>query len=103
MASYKEKLIWFLDLLSKPKQENKEQCLSHLNTAAIARLLEMRLLTTPPRCHFLMCTHPIRSSLMSQRVAEPISSPPPFFLLQKSLYSGGLQLSSPPLGLKTYF
>ena len=35
------------------------------------------LLTTPPRCHFLMCTPPLFAP--PQRMAEPIPSLPPFF------------------------
>ena len=38
-----------------------------------------------------------------RRIAEPIFFSLHSFLLQKSLYSGGLQLPSPPLGLKRYF
>ena len=38
-----------------------------------------------------------------QRMAEPIPSLLHSSLLQKSLHSGGLQLPSPPLGLKSYF
>ena len=59
------------------------------------------LQTTPPCSHFLMCTLPLFA--LSRRMAEPTPFLPPFFLLQKSLHSGGLQLRSPPLELKRYF
>ena len=54
------------------------------------------LLTTLPRCFFLVFT-PLLFALF-QQIAEPSS-----FLFQKSLLSGGLQLPSSPLGLKRYF
>ena len=59
------------------------------------------LLTTPSRCYFLMCTPPyslLPNGWQNRFLLSLHSS-----LLQKSLHSGGLQLPSPPLGLKRYF
>ena len=49
---------------------------------------------------FLMCMPPY--SFLLRRMAEPTPFLPPFSLLHKSLYFGGPQLPSPPLGLKKY-
>ena len=49
-----------------------------------------------------MCTPPPLFA-PPQQMAEPIPSLPPFFQLQKCLYSEGLQLPSSPLGLTRYF
>ena len=56
------------------------------------------LLTTPPRCHFLMCTPPY--SLLSDGWQNQLLFSLHSSLLQQSLHSGEHQLPSPALGLK---
>ena len=59
------------------------------------------LLTTLPRSHFLMCvsSYSLFSYGWKNRLLFSFHSS----ILQNSLYSGRLQLPSPPLGLKRYF
>ena len=56
--------------------------------------------TTPPCFVFLMCTPPY--SFFFDRWKNRFLFFFHCYLLQKSLHSGGLQLPSPPMGLKSY-
>ena len=59
--------------------------------------LNLSLLTTPPRSPFVMCTPPLFAP--PRRMAEPT----PFLPPPEISSFWGLQLPSPPLGLKRYF
>ena len=80
---------------------------SELSTSSLSSLdpyseyVGVNISTTPPQCHFLMCTPPY--SLLSDAWQNLLLFSLHCFLLQKSLHSGGTSIAITLLGPQRYF